>query len=236
MSAKILLIDDSEMDQKLILGILGKQHEIAIAPTLATGKAQLLREDFELLLLDVDLPDGNGFRFFAELRANEAFQNLPVVFITSKTETPDEVMGFYLGAEDYICKPFDPIKVRARIEARLKKLTDRKEKTLILVISDLKLDLGAQRAARLSPKGEQSLNLTPQEFKVLAYFMRHLDHVLSRDQLIEAVWHNQINVIDRTVDMHISNIRKKISDTAFTVKSVHGVGYRFTRVRQEIKA
>jgi DNA-binding response OmpR family regulator len=228
-STKILLIDDSEIDQKVILGILGKQHTVVVAGTLEKARQEIERGHFDLLLLDVDLPDGNGFRFFAQLRGEEKTKSLPVIFLTMKSEAPDEIMGFSLGAEDYISKPVDPAKVRARIEARLKKLVDRRQSDALLLKEDLKLDLTTQRAFVTTTAGSTPIDLTPQEFKVLSYFMRHEDHVLSRNQLIDAVWNNQVNVVDRTVDMHVSNIRKKISASAYTIKSVHGVGYRFTK-------
>jgi DNA-binding response OmpR family regulator len=228
-NARILLVEDSPADQKIVVAALGKKFTVAVAGSVAEARRELARAQFDLILLDVELPDGNGFRFFSDLRCEEATKDIAVFFLTMKSDAPDEVMGFVLGADDYIAKPADPLKLRARVEARLRKLEERREEEAVFSSGALKLDFAVQRAFRTSGEGDCALELTPHEFKLLAFFLRHEDHVLSRDQLIERVWGTGTNVIDRTVDMHVSNLRKKLSGSGFTVAAVRGVGYRFTR-------
>lgn len=236
MSAKILLVEDTQLDQKIVVAALSKKHSVTIASTLAEATKAISRETFDLVLLDVELPDGNGFRFFSSLQADEQTKDLPVIFLTSKSEAPDEVMGFSLGAEDYIAKPADPIKLWARIEAKLRKLSSRKVDASQLRNPGLKVDFNLQRAFLLKGGEEKQLDLTPLELKVLAYFMRHEDHVFSRGQIIDHAWGSGTHVIDRTVDMHVSNLRKKIEGSGYTIKSLRGVGYRFLKEAKSSKA
>jgi two-component system phosphate regulon response regulator PhoB len=230
-SPKILLVEDSEIDQQVILGILGKQNSVTVTASIAGAAKALEAGHFDLVLLDVDLPDGNGFRFFAQLQAEERTRGIPVIFLTAKRETPDEVMGFSLGAEDYIAKPVDPVKLRARLEAWLRRL-QKGGGEAALVKGALKVDFVKQRAFRLGKAGEESLDLTPLEFRILAQFSRQEDRVYSREQIIDSVWGMGVHVVDRIVDMHVSNLRKKLAGTGYTMRSVRGVGYRFTRERE----
>lgn len=228
---RILLVEDSVLDQKIALAALGKKYSVVVADTLAMATQELSRGRFDLVLLDVDLPDGNGFRYFSDLRSEDMTKDIPVFFLTMKSGAPDEVMGFTLGAEDYIVKPVDPLKLKARVEARLRKIMEQREQVVFLQNSGLKLDFNLQRAYVVNEGGEKEVELTPLEFKLLAYFMKHEDHVFSRDHLIERVWGIGTNVIDRTVDMHVSNIRRKIAASSYVIQSLRGVGYRFVRDR-----
>ena len=225
---KILIIDDAPDDQRIISSALEKIHTVVKAGTLAEAENKLKEHEISLVLLDVHLPDGDGFKFCATIKNADSTRHIPVIFITSRSDVPDKVMGFSLGADDYVAKPFHVAELRARIEAKLKQLEDRRERELILRKGDLKISIPLQRVFVLKNEQESSIDLTPLKFKILFHFAQHEDHVFSRDQLIDAIWGENLNVIDRTVDMHVSNIRKKLAASVFTIKSVHGVGYRFT--------
>lgn len=233
MRYKILIVEDSVVDQKLICGILEDTNQITCAGTVTEAKSKInSNNSFDLILLDIDLPDGNGFNFFSDLQSNPVTKEIPVIFISMRAETANEVLGFSLGAEDFIAKPYDPIKIRARIESRLKKIEHQKKQAQIIKKQNLILNITTQRVLHITENSEEVLELTPLEFKLLAHMMRHEDHVFSREQLIDLIWGKKIHVIDRTVDMHISNLRKKLTPTPFTIRSVHGVGYRFTNIKQ----
>lgn len=229
MQDRILVVDDDENQQLVLRKILDDICRVVPATTLAAAEAELAKNNFDLILLDVTLPDGDGFSFFAKVRTMESSANTPVMFITSRSDPGNEMMGFSLGAEDYVVKPIDPPRLKARIEARLKQLKSRQQKELTLCKGNIKLSVSLQRAAVVVNGKEMNVNLTPVEFKVLFHMLRHEDQVFSREQLLTAIWDNAAEVFDRTVDMHISKLRKKIAASEFTIKSVHGMGYRMCR-------
>lgn len=226
---KVLFIEDSESDQALVMGVLRQHCDLVPAKNLASARAELESGPFDLILLDVILPDGDGFHFFSQIQADKRWREIPVIFMTAKSGAPDEVLGFSLGAEDYIAKPFDPLKLKARIEARLRKISEQKGREPVLRKDGLRVDISQQKVFLRTGEGEESLDLTPLELKILAHLMRHEDQVLSREALISEVWGPGVNVIDRAVDMHMSNLRKKITTSSYTIRSVHGIGYRFVK-------
>lgn len=232
MEDRILVVDDAVDHQLLVRKSLEKICRIVPAHSLAEADQELAKNSFSLILLDVVLPDGDGFNFFAKLKTQEHTSEIPVIFITSKSETPNEAMGFSLGAEDYITKPVDPLRLRSRIEARLKLLASRRQNEMTICKGDLKLSISLQRLAILREGRELPVNLTPIEFKLLFFLLRHEDHVLSREQLLTAIWDNAAEVFDRTIDMHISKLRKKIAMSEFQIKAVHGMGYRMSKQSQ----
>lgn len=226
---RILLVEDSPVDRKIALASLEKKYTVITAESLAEAQKELDAGKFDLILLDVDLPDGNGFRFVSGLKGHDCIKNTPIFFITRKSETPDEVLGFALGADDYLAKPVDPMKLRARVDAKLLKAEEARKQNSILQNTGLRLNFTSQQAYLLGKNGEKTLDLTPLEFKILAHFMKHENHVFTREQLIDRIWGISTNVIDRTVDMHVSNLRRKIDGSGYTIFSLRGVGYRFSK-------
>ncbi len=229
MQDRILVIDDAEDHQLVVRKVLERTCQVVAAYTLAEADLQLAKNSFDLILLDVQLPDGDGFSYFAKLRSQEHTLEIPVVFVTSKGETPNEAMGFSLGAEDYVVKPVEPLRLKARVEARLRSLRERLMKETQLCKGNLKLSLGSQQATLVHEGREQHLDLTPVEFKLLFHLLRFEDNVFTREQLLTAVWRDASEVFDRTVDMHVSKLRKKIATSDFQIKAVHGTGYRLSR-------
>lgn len=232
MEFKILVIDDSQEHQHLVLNLLGKQHLITQAFNLAESRKILEKQHFDLILLDITLPDGDGLTFYADLQTAEQTRNIPVIFITGHTETNKEVMGFSLGADDYIIKPLDPARFKARIESRLKQLHLIKEKDMVISKGNLRLSVPLQKVSILNEGIENHIDLTPVEFKLLFHFLRYEDYILTREQLLKAVWGNTSEVLDRTIDMHVSNLRKKICQSVFKIKAVHGSGYKLMQMEQ----
>ena len=226
---RILLIEDTIESQRVVELALASEAVVIVAPTVFEARMQLERNQFDLILLDVMLPDSDGFKFCAALQNSERTKDIPVIFLSGKTGLEDRVLGYSLGAEDYISKPFAPIELRARVEARLRKVRGRKEKEEVFRKGDLLFDVPFQRFTILDGKQEARIELTPHEFKLLLYLARHEDRVFSRDQLMTAVWGENIHIMDRVVDVHMSNLRKKISDSSYAIKTIHGVGYSFVQ-------
>ncbi len=179
----------------------------------------------DLILLDIMLPNKDGIEVCKELRA---FSEVPIIMVTAKVEEIDRLIGLELGADDYICKPFSPREVVARVKAILKRTTRIEPNALQDVSSsDLVLDSANFQA---SLNGIE-LDLTPIEFKILAALVGPPSAVLNRDSLMEHMYSDHRAVSDRTVDSHIANLRKKlkvVNPDAEFIQPVYGVGYRYS--------
>ena len=230
MTAKLLLIDD---DTRLtaMLGdyLTAAGFEVAFAGSLAAGRAALSAGAFDLLVLDLMLPDGDGLDFCRELRSEASGRRLPVLMLSARGEPMDRILGLELGADDYLPKPFEPRELQARIKALLR----RAEPTPVgeeapLRFGRLEIDLAA-RQARLDGKG---CDLTSHQFDLLVVLAQSPGRVLSRDQIMDALKGHPLDAFDRSIDVHISRIRSVIEDDAKAprrVLTVRGVGYVFAR-------
>jgi two-component system response regulator BaeR len=179
------------------------------------GAVKELKPD--LLLLDLNLPHRNGFDLCREIRT---FSQVPILIVTARTEEVDRLEGFNLGADDYICKPFSPSEVIARIRAVL-----RRAQPFSIAAPGLAIDEPAFRATI----DNQPLNLTPVEFKLLKTLAASPRRVFSREQLIDALYSDGREVVDRTIDSHIRNLRRKLTELrpgTEWIEAVYGVGYR----------
>lgn len=229
MHFKILVVDDSLEHQQLIYSILGKQQILSQAQNILEARQLLERSPFDLILLDISLPDGDGLTFYADLQSVERTRDIPVIFITSHTEVNKEIMGFALGADDYIIKPIEPARFKARVEGRIKQIESKKHKDHVINKGNLRLSVTLQKVSIIKDGSEVHIDLTPVEFKLLFNFLRYEDYILTREQLRKAVWGTISEVLDRTVDMHISNLRKKICESEYKIKAVHGAGYKLMK-------
>lgn len=225
--ANILLVEDSEDIQEMVVSLL-PAHRVVIAPGRKRAEEELQKGRFDLLIIDVMLPDGNGFELCSRIQSQH-HEEIPVIFVTAKSDLSDKVLGFSLGADDYITKPIDPIEFRARVEARIRKALLKTSRGARLVRGDLSIDMLTQKVQVMDGQVTKgTLELTQLEFKLLLYFAQHEEEVLTREQLLAAVWGDQTHVFDRTIDTHVSHLRKKLAQTSCSVRSVYGAGYRFT--------
>jgi DNA-binding response OmpR family regulator len=222
----ILLIEDEVGVSQVLVKLLSGEYAVTACGTLAEARSALTAKTFDLVLLDVKLPDGEGTKFYLEIRENENLAETPIIFLTGAAAPDDKVMAFALGADDYIVKPFETRELKARIKARISKFQARREKSDELVKGNLKIDLLSRK---VFVQGGEEIELTPTTFKLLVYFAKHEDHVLSREQLMTAVWGSEVHLLDRTVDSHVSKLRKALEGSNYTVTPIHGVGYRFSR-------
>lgn len=222
--AKILLIEDNLSNQLMVKETLST-HDVTCANTLKEATVHIT-SPFDLVILDVQLPDGSGFDFY--MHHHVQLQDIPVVILTSQNEVTDKVVGFSLGAEDYVTKPFEPLELRARIEAKLRKKT-KPHDSAVLKVDSLHFDLTMQRLT-CEIKGEKKpIETTSIEFKILLYLAKHKDQVITRQQLLDQVWGGSTSVVDRAIDTHMSKLRKKLEGTPWEIKSVYGSGYRFEK-------
>jgi two-component system alkaline phosphatase synthesis response regulator PhoP len=231
--SKILIVEDSRDYQLMLKRLLKREnHDIHVAHNVAEAREKILTHEFDLIILDVTLPLGDGFELCADMQADERLRPIPIIFLSVHEDISRKVAAFALGAEDYIAKSFNPVEFRARVDAKLRKSAKRPDSEQTLVKGQLKVSLLDQRAY---VKGKE-VNLTPLEFKLLAYFARNEGVVLSREQILAAVWGQNVHVFDRTVDTHVSALRRKLAPCGKYIRSVLGSGYSFSVYQVEQKA
>jgi DNA-binding response OmpR family regulator len=180
------------------------------------------RSAIDLVLLDVMLPRKDGFAVCRELRRSG--KRMSIILLTARTHEAEKVLGLELGADDYVTKPFSPMELRARIKAALRRSSASTHE--LFRFGRFEVDFGRFELRR----DGRSVDLTPIEFKLLAAFVQNRRNVLTRQQLLDQVWGTDVFVIDRVVDTHVGNLRRKVEtdpDKPEYLVSVRGVGYRF---------
>lgn len=229
MSARILVVEDETAIREMLCFVLEQQGFEPIESQDFDSAVGCLVEPYpDLILLDWMFPGGSGISFAKEVKRGEFTKNIPIIMLTARGEEEDKIRGLEVGADDYITKPFSPKELVARIKAVLRRVMPTALEETIDV-EGLTLDPLSHRVSL----NEQPLNIGPTEFKLLHFFMTHLDRVYSREQLLDQVWGTNVYVEDRTVDVHIRRLRKAITGAGHErfVQTVRGSGYRFsTRV------
>lgn len=192
----------------------------AVNPIDALSKIRLNPPD--LLILDIRLPDMNGYEVCKQLKADPKTAHIPVIMVSAKVEETDVVVGLEVGAEDYICKPFRSRELLARVRAVLRRqLADLEPKTI--VCGPLTLHCGKYTATLF----KKEIQLTLKEFDLLGYFMRMEGRVLTRTKLYEGVWGVDFTGSSRTIDVHVDQLRKKLGRHSEWITTLKGIGYRF---------
>lgn len=217
--AKILLLeDDPVLGKGLMINLNAAGHEVTWETKIESARIQEAEKAFDLLLLDVNLPDGSGLDFCTSVRQRGS--RLPILMLTARTDEDSVVKGFEYGANDYVKKPFSTRELLARIQSHLKEPFARGEQMRLGPITVL-LD---QRRVLID---NVDLELNRREFDIFCHLVKAPGAVLSREQLLNSLG-NGDNILDRTIDSHFSHIRaklKKKSINRVTIKSVYGVGY-----------
>jgi len=226
MSARILLVEDEPGLVMTLSDLLTAEgYEVESAADGTTGLSRALNEAYDLLVLDVMLPGKNGFQVCRELRQHG--KDVAVIMLTAKSQLTDRVVGLKLGADDYLVKPFEPPELLARIEALLRRVKKEK-RTAVVRYQFGNVEIDFESGAVL--KGADTVNLAGKELELLRYLIDHRGNVVSRDELLEAVWEYQPGVSSRTIDVHVAWLRQKLEDNPATPRFIHtvrGVGYRF---------
>ncbi len=179
----------------------------------------------DLILLDVMLPDVDGFELCRQIRQSQTLARTPVLFLTARSDEVDRVLGLEIGGDDYMTKPFSPRELIARVKAHLRR-EEMDAEPPVMEIGPFRLD----RTARRVFLRDREVALTSTEFNLLEFFLTHPGRAYSRDQLLEAVWGEQRYVTPRTVDVHVRRLREQIEeqpDNPRYLNTVRGFGYRF---------
>jgi DNA-binding response OmpR family regulator len=223
---KILLVEDSPETFTIVNQALKNTADLIWAKNISEAQELLETNHFELILLDIELPDGNG----VELCTNICNQdpNQAIFLLTSHATLSDKVLGFSAGAEDYITKPFQMLEFKARVEAKLKKINNANRMTAITKWKELEIDKNKQKVCILVDENFIDIELTHIEFKLLTYLSDRVDLVIPRDEILNEIWGKDVYVYSRSVDTHVSKLRKKLGVAAEYIKSVHGTGYKFS--------
>ncbi|MBL7542815.1 MAG: response regulator transcription factor [Bdellovibrionaceae bacterium] len=203
-----------------------REYNVCCADTIAQALKEMNQQNFSAILIDIQLPDGDGLRFLTKISQEKKFKSIPVLILSSHTEISNKVMAFTLGAEDFISKPFDPIELKIRVAAKIKRYQTDQGDSRLQEIGDITIDFNRQKAARLSNGKENDLNLTAIELKILGLLTRRMEQVYSREQIIQNVWGDNTYISDRTVDSHMAHLRTKIEGAQVKIETIKNLGYR----------
>jgi DNA-binding response OmpR family regulator len=217
--------DEADIARLLRHHLEGAGFMVRLFSTANNVLAEAEKQKPLLFLLDIMVPGGDGFDLCRQIRAKQSIAMTPVIFLTAKTGEPDRVLGFELGADDYISKPFSPREVVARVKAVLRRF-ERPMAPEVVQFEGLEIDSGAMT---LTVRG-QLVPTTATEFRLLDYLARHPGRVFTRDQLLDAVWRETAFVTPRSVDVYVRRLREKIEEDPEQpqyLRTVRGAGYRF---------
>jgi two-component system response regulator RegX3 len=216
----LMLVEDDDAIGRLVKQYLEQQAGWRVL-WLRTGEeavAELRRHPVRLMVLDVGLPGIDGFEVCRQVRAQSS---VPIVMLTARDEEPDRVVGFELGADDYVPKPFSPRELEARIRAILRRAEPRSSEDVVLSAGEIVL----RRDSHDVTVDGEAVQLTAKEFDLLTCFLEHQGIVLSRERLLDIVWGMSYPGGTRTVDMHVAQLRRKLGD-AEAIHTVRGAGYK----------
>ena len=225
----LLVDDDAELCNLLTQFLVREGYSVECAHDGAHGLERALDPGMDLVLLDVMLPNMDGFEILRQLRSRS---KIPVMMLTARGEDVDRIVGLDLGADDYLPKPFNPRELAARIRAILRRYEPRPATPERLEVNGVLLDTGTRQVF----SSGQPVELTTFEFDVLEMLMRSAGRVLSRDDLMENFYNRKATPFDRSIDMHVSHLRKKLQRGEELIKTIRGVGYQFCRTPQDAAA
>ncbi len=223
---KVLIVeDDDSMAVALKDGFEYEGFHVELARDGAIGLRFALDKSPDVIILDVMLPKMSGLDVCRKIR--ERGDRVPIIMLTARGQEVDKVLGLKLGADDYITKPFSFLELMARVEALMRRAGGFPDQLESFNFADIEIDFRRHEAR----KAGAEISLSPREFDLLKFFASHRGEVVSRDQLLEAVWGYGSDSMTRTVDMHIAKLRKKIEECPSEPRhiiTVHRVGYKFT--------
>lgn len=226
----VLVVDDDSGVRLLLKQVLETEgFEVVLAADGRAGLDEALRRPPALILLDQGLPQMAGSEVCRELRQSAATRGVPIIFLTGRREVTDIAIGLGLGADDYVSKPFQIPELVARIRALLRRTRPGQSASLPTIVTAGALTLDASRLE--GQANGLTLSFSVAEFKILFTLAESPGVVFSRDQILDRMNHGSVVVSDRTVDVHINSIRKKLASLGDCIETVRGAGYRFRNVR-----
>ena len=229
MANRILVIDDDSQLTSFLKRFLEKQGFQADTTATATNARILLgKETYSLVVLDLNLPDGDGLEIAGEIRHASG---TPVIMLTARDEVYDRIVGLEVGADDYVTKPYEPRELLARIKSVLRRsggpdMRETLDDPQVIRFVGLELDVAQRRLTNLSDN--RTIPLTNTEFTLLFTLVKNVGEILSRDAIMDALYGNSITVTDRAIDAHVARLRRKIdlqSGNTSLIRAVHGQGY-----------
>ena len=228
MSVSVLVIEDEPDIRKTIDYNLSKEsYKVIQAASIAEGEKAIAENDIDVAILDLMLPDGSGLTLCRDIKSNSRTKDIPIIILTAKADEVDRVVGFELGADDYVIKPFSVRELILRVKAILKRGTSAKDtaEESSYSFGDLRLNFDAYQVFI----NDSEIGLTALEFRLLKHLIDRRGRVQTRDQLLEEVWGYSSSVTTRTVDTHIKRLREKLGPIGNYIQTIRGVGYRFSR-------
>ncbi len=224
MPNKVIAVVDDEPDILELVSLNLRQSGFKTKEFAEAGSfyRSLRTEIPDLLILDLMLPDIDGFEVCKYLKNHEEFSSIPVLMLTARGEETDKVLGLELGADDYVTKPFSPRELIARVKAILRRGTVKEQAGQLMIGDFVKIDLDRH----VVQMEGNVIDLTPTEFGILELLVSRRGRIQSRDQILTFLWGEEKSVIDRTVDVHVRHLREKLGTAGSLIKSVRGLGYR----------
>ncbi|MBT6326923.1 MAG: response regulator transcription factor [Bdellovibrionales bacterium] len=212
----ILAIDDCEDIRNLLYTILGRDYRLFLEPTAEDGLSTAIKVKPELVILDLGLPEMDGYELCNRFRSIPDLENIPIIILSGELGSEAHIKAYKLGADNYLEKPFDKDELLALVQSKLK-FSGVMRKT----IGNLTVDLKSGSAYLNSEK----MDLTPKEFKILTLLWENIDSVIPRSSILSYVW-EKTHVSDRVIDNHVTSLRKKLNGCTLRVESVYGEGYK----------
>tara|TARA_B100000287_G_scaffold364906_1_gene359354 strand:+ start:1317 stop:2009 length:693 start_codon:yes stop_codon:yes gene_type:complete len=227
MNLNILVIEDEpDIRATIEYNLLQEGYSVTSVGSIAEVNSIKEPSNFDLILLDLMLPDGSGLNICKKFKKDDITQSIPIIILTAKDDEVDKVVGFELGADDYVTKPFSVRELILRVKAVLKRGNNKKDIVEIeRQFGDLKINIDAHEVYVDSIP----IDLTALEFRLLKELVDKRGRVQSRDQLLSEVWGYNSEVTTRTVDTHIKRLREKLGSMGKYVQTIRGVGYKFSR-------
>ncbi len=221
---KLLIIEDNEAILKMLFLFLKDHYDVILAENGYVGIEKWKEQKPDLVILDLMLPDMSGYDICDVAKDVLALRNTPIVFLSSQGSDDARLKGYQCGAVNYLVKPIKKVELVAVVESTLSLLNNGNAKFNLVEVEDLKINVDSHEVFIK----DDYVEMTPNEFKILYAFMLKIEHVLSREKILEALGKNMSSINDRTIDSHISHLRKKINPSQLKIRSVYGEGYKLT--------
>lgn len=226
--ANIYILEDSEIDRRLYRSLLESEHKLFLDDRVSGLLERVNQFKPDLIILDLNLPDGDGLTACNLISTDPVLSSIPVFIVSANNTTETRMMGLGVGANDFLVKPFDSQELRLKIQNKLRRNKAIQLNSKQIQSRNFELNLDEQRAVINISGQKNRLSLTGTEFRLLAYFLNNEEQVINRDRLLQNVWGADVHVTDRTVDTHVSALRKKCHPFGDCFQSVYGEGYRFS--------
>lgn len=225
MDAKILIVEDEpDIRDTLNYNFDKEGFKVLSSPNGKSALKLLEKHDPDIVILDLMLPDISGLDLCRQIKNEKKLSNTSIIMLTAKSEEVDRIVGFELGADDYVTKPFSVRELILRVKVLMKKHTSSEDKDKSITLGSIYMNLDAHEVQI----NKEDITLTALEFKLLKHLLLRKGRVQTRDQLLGDVWGYSSEVTTRTVDTHIKRLREKLGVVADYIQTIRGVGYKFT--------